>query len=583
MRKVLWVVAVGVLVLAMALPAMAVDIKFGGQTRVRFFDIANYGFDSNQTENPGNNPRGAEVRFRMRMDASDDNGNIVGTLRLRIGNLVYGAGGGTLNPNNTASPAGDLNALSSGAAVSTTNSGGVFSGTRTGSSAGGGLGSRGVNAETEWAYLDFQVPWGVPLRIRSGMIPWYLPKGMIIDDNVAGLQAYGNYGPVSYQAAWYRLNAGDRVASVYIRNNEVGLGEASRYQNGAIDDKYDVYEGKFNWNIVSWLNPGIYFDYGDNRANCVVDRSTGLQSGCPGQDRVRPNWFLGFTDTGTIGPVTYDFDFIYGWAKGGITGNFVQGVAPGTFGVVNGGLSTTLQSATGASLCTGVGPLGTTCPSAAAPITTEGWAIDGGVHFPIGPVKVNFVFAVASGDKQNGSSTSNAFPGGYGPNWMGPGSNGGYEILGGGGPWFDMVTTTQSSVTNLWTVGTWFQYFPVKALEMDAAWAYAGFYQKNGNCALFVPGSVGCYGPSYYGRGFVPNPAAPALPGLGAATVANGTLYTNQGTGGIAGQSGLGNEFSLRAIWQMYTGFKVIGVVGWFIPSKGDTMGKYGLSFQYDF
>jgi hypothetical protein len=36
MRKFLWVVAVGFLVLAMAAPAMALDFKFGAEYRVRF-------------------------------------------------------------------------------------------------------------------------------------------------------------------------------------------------------------------------------------------------------------------------------------------------------------------------------------------------------------------------------------------------------------------------------------------------------------------------------------------------------------------------------------------------------------------
>ena len=46
MRKFLWVVAVGVLLLTVAAPAMAVDVKFGGEWRVRFYDYANLGFNT---------------------------------------------------------------------------------------------------------------------------------------------------------------------------------------------------------------------------------------------------------------------------------------------------------------------------------------------------------------------------------------------------------------------------------------------------------------------------------------------------------------------------------------------------------
>ncbi len=578
MRKFLWVVGVGALVLAMAAPAMAMDFTFGGQVRVRYWDYAGEGENSNSTTNPGNNPRGADVRFRAMFKASDDNGNIQGVLRERIGWLVFGNGGGIQNPNNTASPALDLNALTSGAAVNTATSGGIYSGNRTGSSVGGGLGSRGINAETEWAYLDFQVPFGVPLRVRAGMIPWYLPKGMIIDDNVAGTQAYGTTGPWSYGAAWYRLNTASRIAASDLRTAPNGLGWASRDQSGTTDDKYDVYEGKVNLAIAPWMNPGIYFDYGDNRANCEVDRSVSATTvagtlntaGCNSWGRVRPNWFLGFTDTGTIGIVKYDFDIIYGWAKGGIGGDF-------EYGSINGTLGNAYQ---GGSIVTPPGQvLSPTNPgtpySSAEPITTRGFAIDAGIHFPIGPVTANLVGSFGSGDKQNGTNKSSAWPGGYSPGWNGPGNA--YEILGNGSATgFDMITSTQSSLTNLWTIGTYFDYFPVKSLDLKAAWAFAGFVEKNGNCAYYVPGSVGCYGPLYWGNGFVANPAGIAVGG-------NSGNFATQGSGGLAGSSSLGNEFQVMASWQVYTGFKIIGVMAWLVPTAGDTVGKYCLMFDYNF
>ena len=580
MRKFLWVVGVGALVLAMAAPVMAMDFTFGGQVRVRYWDYANEGENGNSATNPGNNPRGADVRFRAMFKASDDNGNIQGVLRERIGWLVFGNGGGIQNPNNTASPALDLNALTSGAAVNTATSGGIYSGDRTGSSVGGGLGSRGINAETEWAYLDFQVPFGVPLRVRAGMIPWYLPKGMIIDDNVAGTQAYGTYGPWSYGVAWYRLNTASRIAASDLRTAPNGLGWASRDQSGTTDDKYDVYEGKVNLAIAPWMNPGIYFDYGDNRANCEPDRSVsatnspGLNTaGCDAWGRVRPNWFLGFTDTGTIGIVKYDFDFIYGWAKGGIGGDFEYGSINGTLGNEAQGGSINIASGGTGQLVTPNGP--GTPYSSAQPITTRGFAIDAGIHFPVGPVTVNFVGSFGSGDKQNGTNKSDAWPGGYSPAWNGPGNA--YEILGNGSATgFDMITSTQSSLTNLWTVGAYVDYFPVKSLDLKAAWAFAGFVNKEGNCAYYVPGSVGCYGPLYWGNGFVANPAGLAVGG-------NSGLFATQGSGGLAGANSLGNEFQVMATWQVYTGFKIIGVMAWLVPTAGDTVGKYCLMLDYNF
>ena len=52
MRKFLWVVAVGVLLLTVAAPAMAVDVKFGGEWRVRFYDYGNLGFNRRTGHKP---------------------------------------------------------------------------------------------------------------------------------------------------------------------------------------------------------------------------------------------------------------------------------------------------------------------------------------------------------------------------------------------------------------------------------------------------------------------------------------------------------------------------------------------------
>ncbi len=563
MRKFLWVVGVGALVLAMAAPAMAVDFKFDGQTRVRFWDYSGLGFDTSAATNPGNNPRGADTRFRAQFTVSDDNGNIQAVLRERIGWLVFGAGGGIQNPNNAAVPANDLNTLTSGAGI---NSAGT-NGSRTGSSSGGGIGARGVNAETEWAYLDFQVPWNVPLRIRSGVLPWYLPKGILIDDNVSGVQAYGKTGIVDYGLAWYRLNDQVRSGDPYLRNAPNGYGIASRDRSTATDDKYDVYEGKINFAIASWLNPGIYFDYGDNRVNCTgVDNVQPTGPLCGTQDRVRPNFFLGLTDTGKIGIASYDFDFVYGYADGGMGGDFEVGTVNGTLSAQNGNF-------------TSLGTPGGT----AKPILVRGYAMDAGIHFPVGPVTLNLVGSYASGDDQNGSTNSGAFPGCYSCAWNGPGNA--YEMIGNSSAvGFDTVNTSQSSMTGLWTIGTYATYNPVKALQLKLAWAFAGFTSKYGNCATYKQGSVGCYGPLYFGSGFTPNPLGIYTgSALGTAVTTNQAINGNQGSGGLAGSSSLGNEFHMMATWQVYTGFKILGVMAWLVPTHGDVESKYAMMFSYDF
>jgi len=541
MRKFLMAVAIGGLVLLVAAPAMALDFKFGAEYRVRFYDYSNDGFDSNNTlaiqgagNNPGTvssrgNPRGVQIRVRPRFDVSDDNGNIQATIRFEYGDTDWGGGGGNWS-------------YSFG-----TNQGNVAPGlgrtTRTGNNAGGGLGADGVALETKWAYIDFAMPANIPVRVRAGIQPYYLPKGMVIDDDAAGLRAYGKASIVDYDVWWIRaarsvattapasgvfcklpavLGGGTLITQNVASCATVGgTATATTALSGVLatgfdstrDSAYDIYAAKVGLDIAPWLQPGIYYLYADNRVNCSEPNVSGTSSTC--NDRVRPASYLGLTATGKIGIVDYDLDFVYGWAKGGVTGAYA-----------------------------GTGTIGN-------PINVNGWAIDGGVHIPVGPVKFNLLGSYASGDKNDGGS-SEAYPGGISPSWSGAGGQ--YELIGEGGA-FDVISMTQHTPTNLWMLGLTVEYVPVKALWMKAAFGYAGFSEKWGNCVAVSTGSNGCYGPTYIGK-------------------PSDTIW---------GNSSLGFEMHLRADYTMWTGFKVQGLVGWLFPSSGDVAGKYILQLLYNF
>jgi hypothetical protein len=484
MRKFFWVVAVGALVLTMASPAMALDFKFGGEWRVRFTDAPNVGF----TSAVGTNPRSIQLRVRPIFDVSDDNGNIQARLRLEVGDVEFGNGGGA---------SGETNGVSL--------SGG---GNRIGPGTGGGFGADGVNVETKSAYIDWALPFGIPLRVRGGIQPIYLPKGLIFDDDAAGISAYGKVAPVSYQAFWYRISGGPNrnVAAV------AGNTPAAVATINTIDNNYDVYGGKIDVAIAPWLNPGVYGVYTDNRVNCTGE--PGAAAANPGlalgpsaacADRVRNGWWLGFTATGQAGIVKYDFDFVYGSAEGGPTGAF-------------GG--------------------------AATPVDVRGFALDGAVHIPVGPVVLNVAGAFATGDKQDGGD-SEAYPT-LAASWNGPGNN--FEMIGSGGA-FDQVEFTQDSPVNLWAVGASVEYVPVKPLWLRVGYAFAGFHRRAGNCTGGTQG-ITCFGPSY-----------PAL----------------------AGKSSLGHEVHIRADYTIWTGFKVQGQAGWLIPTTGKTAGEYVLQMLYSF
>ncbi len=524
MRKFLWVVAVGALVFAMAAPAMALDFKFGAEYRVRFTTGVNVGF----VETGTSNPRSIQLRVRPRFDVSDDNGNIQATLRLEIGDVEFGSGGG---------PSGETNgvALSGG-------------GARVGPGAGGGFGADGVNVETKWAYIDWAMPFGIPLRVRGGAQPWFLPKGLIVDDDVYGVRAYGKVNPVSYEAFWYRLNGGPATSTTtagvlctiagttIITTSAAGCTAAGGTTGAGVnmagqvvtsntrDNNYDVYGVKVDFAIMPWLNPGLYYLYADNRVNCtaetgVAPSGTGLgASTCPpGTDRVREGHYGGVTVTGKAGIVSYDLDWVYGYADGGPTG-----------------------------------ALG----GAATPIKVKGWAVDGAVHFPLGPVTINIAGSYGTGDKRDGGD-SEAFPS-LAASWNGPG--GGFEMIGSGGV-FDQVEFTQDSPVNLWTVGGWVTYNPVKALTLKAGAAYAGFTEKNGNCANTGGGLSGsCFGPSYTR---LSNAAPPA--------------------GNGSAEGALGTEVHVRADYEIWTGFKLQGQAGWLIPSSGETAAEYVFQMYYNF
>jgi len=588
MRKSLMVVAIAALAVALAAPAMAVDWEFGGKTRVRMYDYDAIGFDGSQTTNPGNNIRGTDLMFRVKMTFSDDNQNILSVLQLRWGKIVFGNGGGVENPANWPSMENWTNAA-------TADNGG-WNGGRVAPSDGGALGGRDINLELEMAYLDFQVPFGVPLRIRAGLQPWYEPKGILIDDLVTGIRAYGKANIFNYEAEWYRLDSGNRYQDGEISG---AFAVASRYRVDSTDNNWDVWGGKFGASPFPWLNPALYFYYSMNKTDCQAFDNSGSngESGsfpgvntevtgpiCPGQQRERTSWYLGLTDTGKFGDLTYDFDWIYGYANGGATGTFYNGSINGIAQTMN---------------------TGTIVP-APTPITTKGWALDLGAHYAIGPFTVNLVGSYATGDtgKSNGQ-TDSAFPGGFSPAWNGPG--GFYDLIGNGAGngQFDILTTTTSSPTGLWTIGLYGTYNPVKAVKLSLGWAYAGWVSKWANCA-WAGYPFSAYPAAINGVPLPPSGVATTVPagnGLTApessgASTSGAACYgpwiqgkgysvtkTGLGQGGLVGATSLGNEINLKADWQVYTGFKIQGVTAWLIPtvSGQNTEAKYAIQAVYDF
>jgi len=112
-------------------------------------------------------------------------------------------------------------------------------------------------------------------------------------------------------------------------------------------------------------------------------------------------------------------------------------------------------------------------------------------------------------------------------------------------------------MTGLWTAGTYVTYNPVKALTLSAGYLHIGFSRKTANCAYVADSSSNssCFGPLFLGK--ITNP--------------------------VAGKATLGDEFDLKAIYQIWTGFSLRGSASWLIPSAGDTAGKYLMYLWYEF
>jgi hypothetical protein len=240
---------------------------------------------------------------------------------------------------------------------------------------------------------------------------------------------------------------------------------------------------------------------------------------------------------GKVGTVDYDLDFAYGNTIGGNLGSF-------TLGSVN---------------------VANAASNTLSPIRVAGFAIDGGVHIPIGPVKLNLLATYATGDRgNNNGGSSKAYPYGISPSWSGAGGQ--YELIGEGGA-FDVISMTQHSPTGLYMLGATLEYVPVKALWLKAAYGFVGFSDRNANCGWAFNNAATLAG------------TVTQTPG----TTCFGPVYIGKPTDPMYNKSWLGNELHFRADYTMWTGFKIQAMAGWLFPSAGDIAGKYILQFLYNF
>lgn len=403
MRKFLWVVAVGALVVALAAPAMALDFKFSSSNRFRLYSLDGIGSEGTTVaaspfaEATTNNTNQGDVRFRPWFRVSDDNGNVVSELRLEIGDVVFGDTS-KVSPNN---------------------------------SSGGAVGADGVNVETKWAYVDIQLPFGIPARLRGGIQGYYLPKGLLVDDDGSGIRLYGSMKPVSYDFWWLaaneRQNAGGTPVGAAPSATTCTVGTATCI--GPANDDIDYYAGKIDVAIASWLNP---YAYGVFRTGTT---------GNPGNSSSSNGGWFGGGATGKLGIVSYDLDFVYG-----SDGRFYFDTS-------------TLDE-------------------------RKGWVLDGGVELPVGPAAVGLRGMYATGDKATTTDKNEDFPDlrrGNGSVMSSYTPKGAEIFFASAGNGLFGCCTYQGGPGGTWTIGGYFTYVPVKPLTLKLDYFYIGASKKDTN------------------------------------------------------------------------------------------------------
>lgn len=158
--------------LALALPAMAADVKIKGDFNNRFMAYTNHNdwLDSEKgvLKDGNSNETWGEAKYRMWFDAATNDGKVKGVVAFEIGGLEYGA------PNTT------------------------------GKSKGGSYSGDTINLETRWLYTDFQLPWACnKFRVRMGLQPLKVNSYYWVE-TAMGVKAYGSVNGVDWEAAWLR-------------------------------------------------------------------------------------------------------------------------------------------------------------------------------------------------------------------------------------------------------------------------------------------------------------------------------------------------------------------------------------------
>jgi len=215
--------------LALALPAMAADVKIKGDFNNRFMVYTNHNDwldgESGVLRDGNSNETWGEAKYRMWFDATTNDGKVKGIWAFEIGALEYGKG-----------------KASDGEGAST---GGSYSGDT-------------INVETRWLYTDFQIPWACnKFRVRMGLQPLSV-NSFFWAETIMGVKAYGSVNSVDWEAAWLRP-----------------VRDETKDPDDDVED-LDAFYGRVNFKPMDGLKMGVFAVYftGDADAKSPAEYGT---------------------------------------------------------------------------------------------------------------------------------------------------------------------------------------------------------------------------------------------------------------------------------------------------------------------
>jgi hypothetical protein len=221
-KKIVALAAVALLVVAFAVPAGAVQLKFNGDMNNRFMLGTNHydwfagaGADTAGVLDDGDvYDNFAEIKYRFWFEAASDDDAYKGVFATEIGAMKFGQTGAK---------------------------GMEYSGDQ-------------VAMEVRWGYFDFQLPFAEQKsRVRIGLQPLNV-NYFLWNETVGGVNLYGSAGSVDYQLAWargYNVANRNQNADDFANDQDAFLGRLNLKPGDGLDLGFFAL---YQWNNVDKTN-----------------------------------------------------------------------------------------------------------------------------------------------------------------------------------------------------------------------------------------------------------------------------------------------------------------------------------------